>query len=301
MRKILLTLTIPLLFNAAAAFASQENISASVKLDKNRITIGDPVNYTVTLQSPLDLKLTVPDRPSQLGLWEVKDFKVFQDKKDRLSSILNYTLVTFTTGTVTIPDIDYQFVDVKNSQFAVKIPSATVTVESVLGLAKGPAALRDIKPPLSLKIPVGIYLFWFIIIAAILLGAWLWYQRYRKSLPQLPQGPVEPAVPPYQTAKEELEKLKNSELLKEGRIKEFYIALSDIIRKFLGAVYSIDTLDKTTSEIYQELRAHEQDKKTLVFIKEFFEECDFVKFAKFRPDEKTTREDFEKALKIVEN
>ena len=109
-----------------------------------------------------------------------------------------------------------------------------------------------------------------------------------------------PSVPPYQTALEELAKLKNSGLLDEGKIKEFYITLTEIIRKYLGAVYSIDTLDKTTGEIYQELRQAVADKKALVFIKDFFEACDLVKFAKYRPEPKEAWEDFEKAKKIIE-
>lgn len=285
--------------NALNLFAADENVSASAKLDKNHITIGDQVNYTVTLASPLDYKLAAPEKKAQLGLWDVKDLKVFQEKKDKLYTYLNYTLAAFTTGEVTIPELTFQFTDNKNEQAGVTISSMPVTVESVLGLVKGAPALRDIKPPLYLKIPVGVYLLWIIIAAVILTGAWLWYQNYRKRLPQLPMGPVEPPVPPFQAAKEELEKLKNSNLVKEGMIKEFYIALTDIIRRYLGAVYSIDTLDKTTAEIYQLLRAGEQDKKALVLIRDFFEECDFVKFAKYRPEEKIIRQDFEKAEKIV--
>jgi len=303
MNRKLLSLTISAFICMAACalnlFAADDNISGGAKIDKNRVTIGDPVSYSVTLASPLDYKLTPPEKTPQIGQWDVKDLKIFQEKKDKLYSYLNYTLAAYTTGEVTVPGLTFQFTDSKNEQFGVTIQSATITVESVLGLVKGAPALRDIKPPLYLKVPLGLYLFWLIIAAAILTGAWLWYQKYRKSLPQLPMGPVEPPVPPFQVAKEELAKLKSSSLVKEGMIKEFYIALTDIMRKYLGAVYSIDTMDKTTAEIYQQLRAQEQDKKALVAIRDFFEECDFVKFAKYRPEEKVIWEDFEKAEKIV--
>jgi len=301
MRKILFSLTIFCLFVSLRGFAAQENLSAGVKADKPRITIGDALNYTVTLGCPPDYRLLPPEKPAEIGLWEVKDLKIAQEKKDKLYSYLNYTLTTFTTGEVTIPEMEFQFIDVNGSTATVKTLSSAITVESVLGLVKGPAGIRDIKPPLSLKIPAGIYIFWFLVVAALCLGAWFWYQNYRKGLPQLPQGPVEPAVPPYQTAMEELEKLKNSGLVEEVKMKEFYIALSEIIRKYLAAVYSIDTMDKTTGEIYQELRKHEQDKKALINIREFFEECDLVKFAKFKPDAKTAWEDFERAEKTIDS
>jgi hypothetical protein len=284
---------------ALGLFAAGDNISASAKIDKSHITIGDPVNYTVVLVSPLDYKLTAPAKTPQIGRWDLKDLKISQEIKDKLYSNLNYTLTAFTTGEIVVPELTFQFTDANNAQFSITTQSAAVTVDSVLGLAKGTPGLRDIKPPLYLNIPISVYLFWLLIVTAVLTGAWLWYQNYRKRLPQLPAGPVIPQVPPFQTAKEELEKLKNSNLIKDGMVKEFYIALTDIIRKYLGAVYSIDTMDKTTTEIYQQLRSQEQDKKALFLIRDFFDECDFVKFAKYRPEEKIIREDFEKAEKIV--
>jgi hypothetical protein len=305
MNKLLLYITLTLIINATTnvpvLFASTDNVSASAKLDTNRITIGDQVNYTVTLANPPDYTLSAPAKPAQIGQWDVKDLKVSQENKDKLYSYINYTLTTFTTGQVIIPEMTFQLTDNNNSQFNVAIQSVTVTVDSVLGLVKGTPGLRDIKPPLYLVIPLGVYLFWLLIAAVALTGAWLWYQNYRKRLPQLPAGPIVPPVPPFQAAKEELEKLRNSNLIKEGMIKEFYIALTDIIRKYLGAVYSIDTMDKTTAEIYQQLRAQEQDKKALILIRDFFEECDFVKFAKYRPEEKIIWDDFEKAEQIIEN
>lgn len=278
---------------------ADENVTASAKADKTRVTIGDPVNYTVTLAYPPDYKLTNPERQDQLGQWDVKDVKLYQDKKEKLYTYLNYTLAAFTTGEVTVPELNFQLTGPANKQYSVTIQSAAITVESVLGLVKGTPELRDIKPPLYLKIPLGLVLFWLVAAACVLFGAWFWYQKYRKSLPQMPTGPVEPPMPPLQAAKEELEKLKNSNLVKEGHIKEFYIVLTEIIRKYLGAVYSIDAMDKTSGEIYQLLRSQEQDKKVLIMIRDFFEECDFVKFAKYRPEEKIIWEDFEKAGKIV--
>ena len=303
MRKILLSLSVSFLFAAAAlaagAPAAGETVTGGAKVDRDRTTVGDPVNYTVTIVSPLDYRLVLPEKQAEIGPWEVKDFRVYQEKKDKLYNYLNYTLAAFTTGQVTIPAMTFELVDVKGSTVTATTGSAAITVESVMGLVKGPAGLRDIKPPLSLNIPAGVYLFWLIVLAAAGFGAWYWYGQYRKRLPALPAGPVEPPVPPMQAAITALETLKKSGLAEEGKMKEFYIALSDIIRTYLGAVYSVDTLDKTTGEIYRELRAEVADKKALVFIKEFFEDCDLVKFAKYRPEPKTAWADFERAERIV--
>ena len=290
-----------LLLSTVSVFSVDQNITASAKADKTQITIGDPLNLTVTLACPTGYKPAIPEKQEEIGPWEVKDIKISQETKDRLITNLSYTLAVFTTGQIPVPEMTFSFYDAANSTVTATTQTIPITVESVLGLVKGAPALRDIKPPLSLRIPAGVYLIIFIIIAGIATGAWFWYQNYRKTLPQLPAGPVVPAIPPYQAAMDELEKLKNSSLVSEGKIKEFYIALTDIIRKYLGAVYSIDTLDKTTGEIYQLLRAAEPDKKALVFIKDFFQVCDLVKFAKYMPEEKAAWEGFAKAERIIED
>jgi hypothetical protein len=126
------------------------------------------------------------------------------------------------------------------------------------------------------------------------------YKRYRKNNVSNIKEPEKPKIPPDQTALAELLKLKESNLLKEGRIKEFYIALTDIIRDFISAKYSIATRDRTTAEIYHDLRTKMPDKKALSSIKDFFEICDLVKFAKYRPDETACLEDLESGKTIVE-
>jgi len=301
MRKILSSLAISLIFTVSGAvLAADEGVSVSAQFDKYRATVGDPVNYTVTLACPPDYKLTIPEKQDELGPWEVKEFKVFQEKKDKLYSYLNYTLAAFTTGDVIIPEISFQFTNSGNSPVTVRTSSAEIYIDSILSLDRSAPALKDIKAPLYLRVPAGVYILGSLAAVGLGAGAWFWYRKFQKNLPGLPRESAEPAIPPYRVALDELEKLGGSGLIEEGKLKEFYTALSDIVRRYLGAVYSIDTLDKTTGEIYQELRQNVPDKKALVAMKDFFEECDLVKFAKYKPDPKTAREDFEKAKLIIE-
>lgn len=285
---------------ATSVFAADAGISLQAGADKNRITIGDPVAYTLTFTYPPGLKLTQPERVTQLGSWDVKDLAVTQDKEAPFASHVKYTITTFSTGTVTIPEISFTFMNNKGGSQQIKSQPLAITVDSVLSTEKDTGDIRDIKPPLQVRRPWGLYLLWLLGIAALIaLAAW-WYRNYKKRHGLLPETPAAPPVPPYQLAMERLEALKNSGLIAEGRIKEYYISLTDIVRDYAGAIYDIETRDRTTGEIYAELKKKEPDKKTLVFIKDFFDECDLVKFAKYRPDEKICLQDWETAKKIVE-
>lgn len=283
-----------------AIHAIDAQISVQAGADKNRITIGDPVAYTLTFTYPPELKLTQPERVAQIGSWDVKDLAVTQDKAAPFASHVKYTITTFSTGTVTIPEISFTFTNDKGASQQIKSQPLAITVESVLAKEQDTGDIRDIKPPLQVRKPWGLYLLWLLGIAAVIaLAAW-WYRNYKKRHGLLPETPAAPPVPPYQLAMERLEALKNSGLIAEGRIKEYYISLTDIVRDYAGAIYEIETRDRTTSEIYAELKKKEPDKKTLVFIKDFFDECDLVKFAKYRPDEKICLQDWDTAKKIVE-
>lgn len=286
---------------STATAVEQGKIAVSGKLDRETATIGDIVNYTVTLTYPKTLKLELPEKTDTLGQWTLKDMQQAQ-KEDGSNLIhdVNFVLTTYTTGTVVIPELVFNISDGGNRKQQIKTQAVNFTIESVLAKCGEACDIRDIKPPLGLRTPLWLIIFRLLLLAAAAYGAYYWYKRYKLLRAQAePLEPDVPRVPPDQTALEELEKLKNSGLVAEGRIKEFYIALADIIRNYISAEYSIDTLDKTTAEIVGALRARQFDKKLVFDMKDFFDECDLVKFAKYQPDEKLCMADIDNAVNIV--
>lgn len=282
------------------AFAGQDGVSLQGSVDKRTITIGDVINYTLVFTHPENLKLVEPEKPNEMGQWSVRDVQHNKETKEaKAVDRLNYSLTTFTTGEVLIPEIAFIFRDQNSKDTEIKAQPFKIKVESVLQKYGNSGTIRDIKPPLNLRYPLYVYMLWLVAISLLIAAAAFWYSIYKKRSIYLPGETPCPKRPPYEIAMEELIKLKDSGLIKEGRIKEFYIALSDIIRDFISAVYSIETRDRTTVEIYSDLRKNESDKKILTFIRDFFDECDLVKFAKYRPDEKACEQDWEAAKTII--
>jgi hypothetical protein len=108
-------------------------------------------------------------------------------------------------------------------------------------------------------------------------------QRWQPSRKSVQRNAVAPPMPFNEIALEVLMRIDPGEYFEKRKIKEFYIDITDIVRKFLTGNYHIDTLDKTSLEIIEELERVERDFAKVRNLDRYFSECDLVKFAKLRP------------------
>ena len=164
-------------------------------------------------------------------------------------------------------------------------------------LAEG---IKDIKGPVSF--PANH--FFLIIIAAIASLAALIFlitfflKRYLKKKTESPFIPREPAD---QIAYQALAGLKAKDLPRFGKIKEYYIELSDIVRRYMENRFSFRAPEMTTEEFLYFLResdslngAHKNS------LKQFLNHCDLVKFAKYGPTGHEIDDSFNFAKKLVD-
>ena len=98
-----------------------------------------------------------------------------------------------------------------------------------------------------------------------------------------------------------LERLKAKDLPRFGKIKEYYIELSDIVRRYMENRFSFRAPEMTTEEFLYFLRESDRLKgahKNL--LKQFLNHCDLVKFAKYGPTGQEIDGSFNFAKKLVD-
>lgn len=148
-----------------------------------------------------------------------------------------------------------------------------------------PEQLRDIKDVIYI-FDWGTFIF-FLFLAMLLAGLiyflYKLYKKWRLSRKSDRKDAVVPARPYDEIALEALMKIDPVEYLEKRKIKEFYFEITDIVRQFLTGNYRIDTMDKTSLEIIEELERVERDFNKVKNMDRYFSECDMVKFAKLRP------------------
>jgi len=157
--------------------------------------------------------------------------------------------------------------------------------------------IRDIKGPVKLISNLSAY---FIagLILLIIIGIILFFLSRKKKKEKMV---FMPPKPPHEAAYEALEALKKKHLIENGRIKEFYIELSFIVRRYLEYRFNLRAPEMTTEEFLIHVKNRNElsyDEK--YFLKNFLSHCDIVKFAKYVPTAKEIDSSFDSAKNLID-
>jgi len=276
-------------------FASAQEYSAKAKLDSAHILIGDHLNVRIEITAPKGKPVFIPQLSEKL-LEEIGapfDF-VANSKFDTLLQNNDYilkqiiTITAFDTGSYVFPaipvfDVDSQIVAQTNPLF---FEVSTVAVDTT-------AAIKDIKG--ISNIPFTFHEFWmyvkkyslFIIVGLLVIGliiyaVWRYIKKKRAQKP-VPIVKPKPKIKPHITALKELEKLRQKKLCEQGRTKEYYSELIDIVRIYIEGQWEIGAMEMVTSEIVDALKNTEIHEEVLKRLLQACTTADLVKFAKYAP------------------
>ncbi len=149
------------------------------------------------------------------------------------------------------------------------------------------ATVKDIKPPFNEPFDWKWYLpmvYWGA--TAILLVALIVFV-IMKLTKKKPEQIIEkkPDVPPHILALQQLEKVKEEAVWKEGKTKEYYSAISDSVRLYIEGRFGIQALELTTDEIVRAFKSQVVDPLSKEKLQQMLVLADFVKFAKVIPIE----------------
>lgn len=297
-----------LLLLAPARGWAVEGVTARLTAPHGTMTVGDPVTLVLSVTHPPGAVLEVPDASSLMPAespppYVVEEIVPIETSPPRPGETSwSLRIRPFAPGDFTIPAIELTCrLPDSTEPLGVSTDPLALTVQSVLtGEDETPA---DIKTPWSLPME------WLSILAlaalAILLAAaaLFLYARYRRRGPrEVPAVPVPagPTVTPYERALRELEALLASDLLGTGRVKEFHVALSEILKRFLGATHRFDALDRTSEEVLADLSAARAAPEILGRVRSFLSACDLVKFARYRAGGGEINETIASARELIE-
>lgn len=275
-------------------------ITITTQVSQTAISIGDKIEYTVTVHADPKFKVEFPKFAENIGGFDIKDFGAIEPKKHKEGMVYRqrYTLDSYTIGRHTIPEPIVFYTDAEGRKFEIEGEALTVEVKSVLPDDKEPQDIKDIPDPVELPVNNAALLVGIIIGALVIAGGaavFLWLKKRKES-----QGEIV-RKPPHVIAYEQLEKLVASGLIEAERIEEYYVVLSDTIRTYLENRFGLRAPEMTTEEFLAAAANNsvlkDEHKKML---SRFLTHCDLVKFARYGPDVEEMNSAYESAKQFVD-
>lgn len=187
-------------------------------------------------------------------------------------------LQAFTLGVSTFPELSWNLRAAGTPPSAARSPS--FILEILPAFENAPDELRDIYPPIR-------YLPWPWILAGLLLAAAaaaLLYRRFgAKVTAPWSAPPWADTRDPHRRALDRLQAVSRSPLAGSGKLKEYYIGLTSVLRLYLYEEFGIEADLMTTSDLSRALKRTGADLKTTLTARDFLQKADLVKFAKHLP------------------
>lgn len=280
MRRLLLVICF-LLVAVRLSVAEDNTATTKARINKKRIFIGDRVKYTVEIPSHGKSEVEFPKfKENKIGDCEIKDFG-----KNWLD------LTSYYVGKRTIPPIEIKYRKKGEKDWkTLKTNELSFTVESVLPLGVKLYDIKDIKGPIYPFSFLKLFMWGGLGVLVI----WIIFQLTRifrkKAPPKLP----------YEVALDELEAAKK-QLSLTGDNKEYYVNISDSVRRYIERSFSLRAPEMTTQEFLSSLGVSAKLPDSFKgLLKEFMEACDLVKFARHTPSLAEIDSVFVTAKKFIE-
>lgn len=274
-------------------------VTVHASVDRDRITIGDPIRYTVSVAAAADTEILIPVFSGSLGDFTVSDFGELPTRSENGRTITSrwYTLTIFSPGDHLVPAPKVQYRTPGEGLREAEGNEVLVGVTSLLGTEKNPSDIRDIKPPEEVPFdwrPIGVGAAAVLLVG--LLGAGLFHVLNRPR-----RRRVLPPQPPHELALAALNRLRARHLIDEGKFEEYYVQLSAIVRRYLEDRFHLRAPEMTTEEF---LSAVASDGRLIAphrrLLAEFLSQADLVKFARHLPTFEDSESAYNAARRFVE-
>ena len=275
-------------------FINAQEYKATAKLDTNHILIGDYLNIHLEVTAPTGKTVVIPQLNQEIFQQNDLPFDWIQNSK--IDTVIlasttvfsqTITITSFDSGSYVFPSIPILSID---SQLLAQTEPLFFEVSTVA--VDTTAAFKDIKG--NVKIPLSLHEIMlymkkiapYLGLAIIIIGitTYLVVRYLNKKAKKKPViAKPKPKIKPHIIALKALEDLRQKKLWEQGKVKEYYSELTDIIRVYMENRWDVYAMEMVSSEILEELRRIELPETLIEKMESVLTVADLVKFAKWTP------------------
>jgi hypothetical protein len=265
---------------------SNAQTRAKAAVDRSTILVGEPIKLSVEVTVPVAANIkwftfdTIPHfefvSRGQVDSVHQGNFKTFHQE---------ITLTSYDSGYWSIPSFHFQ-----SARF--KLKTDTIPINVTYSPADPNQPYHDIKEIIPVEEPPHTYWYW-ILGAITLLFAVGAYFYLRKKKPIKPVEEKVSKLSPYEEAMKLLDELSKENPNDSVEVKQFFTRLNDVLRVYLKRRFNYSTLEKTNEELILQLRTSKLPGEQFSSLAQALRMNDFIKFAKYVPNENEKMEVFQ--------
>lgn len=302
MRRTLLFLRLFLILGlwGGLGFAGDDDVTVRAEVNKAVVTIGERIRCTVFIRHAPKVRITSAIEFPNPRDFEIKVSKDIPAKEEKgiVMTGRTFEIAAYGLGDFVIEEIPVHYLTSQGSEREISTNRIYVSVQSVDKSGKPKTDIRGIKPPVDLPSELHRWLAGCLSGIFLILGGMFLLARLRRK--KTAREEAEVSLSPHDEAYQALRNLYDSSLIREGKVKVYYFRLSEIIRRYLERRFEFAAVEKTTDEISKDLRQIALEDTAKRLIREFLEEVDIVKFAKYLPEPREIVLINKRATEIVE-
>jgi uncharacterized membrane protein YraQ (UPF0718 family) len=278
---------------AGSAFA--QDLKVNAVLDSSKIRIGEQVKldvYVTYNANQKNIKIqwpeigdTITEKIEVINVSPIDTTFPDQSNSSKIFQHQQITISAYDSGYFSIPP--FKFIvdgDTANPLYTESFLLEVHTVPTDTSATK----LKDIKPLFGEKFNwrwYSAYIYGGIgLLVAIIIAIFV-ARYYAKKRKEIVIEPEKPKIPAHITALASLEKIREEQVWKEEKIKEYYSSISEVIRQYIEERFNVFALESTTDEIMKAFRSQVVDKESKDKLQQILTLSDLVKFAKMFPIE----------------
>ena len=293
LKKSHITFFIFLLFFLLFKISIGQKINISAALDSTKILIGEQVKldlYVSYSAKQNNLKIqwpniadTITDKIEVISVSVIDTTSPDKSNPDIIQQHQQITISAYDSGYFAIPGFKF-FInnDSSNAFYSQSLFLEVHTVPTDSSITK----TKDIKPPFAEAFNwkwYSKYFYWgfsFLVIIILIILITIYFTKKNKIVVLKSE---KPKIPAHIIALQSLEKIKNEQIWKEEKTKEYYSSISDTIRLYIEERFKVNALESTTAEIMKAFRSQVVDKESKDKLQQLLMLSDLVKFAKQFP------------------
>ena len=267
-----------------------QNLTVDAKIDSTVIVIGGQTALTFQINQKPGQKVIAPVFSDTIigGLEIVEALKADTTKADNGNALVKqrYVVTSFEDSLLYIPP--YPFVLNGDTVWSKSLSLKVVQPFQIDTAANQIADIKQVmEPPFNWKAVLRIALIVLLILIICVLIFFL-IRRFIHKKPIFESAVVEPELPAYVMALNQLDKIKQEKAWQQNRTKQYHTEVTDTLRVYIEKTYDLPCMEMTSEEIITNLNHLRFENKTAYSaLLQILRLADLVKFAKWEaaPDE----------------